>query len=522
MPLTEKLSKMRFKSKENNKVGLTSTYLGYFLTILVVGLIMRIYTLYSPITIFEAKTYYYAEGALPIQKLMLTYIPAFYLRVFALFLYIIAAIIIWFYGYHGLYEKLIMLLFITLEPHFLITSVFGTLFFLSFVLFLAIYFIIKRMENTIAKSIILGLLIGISLVTGPHVAFYLIIILSFEFISKISKAYRLSYIIEKVEKTAEKIGKIRAYMEIARSETLKDKLKSSEKKGEEILNKQKKEFYEIISSLENPLNANNMLTVMIAIVVATALAIPFGVMDIVRALFWFPWYFVGPLKGYLSEGYVVILTVVLYFPIVLLAIYAILFKEIEPSQATSFILLILLPINPYLGFADLLIPLYFVFEAIVKNINNFRETFASSTVFKVLVIVLLALSLYQSAITVYASHNGTEPLVGGAFIDMEALDTAKEYSLLYSGIYPTVDVREGAEVVKYYVKLKGYIIDEFGNVIVGYNLSEFGENYMYIGKIKVIEVQQNDLWTWVNPWKYFMRINTSEKFFDVALRLTET
>jgi len=522
MPFNEKLSKMIFRGKENDKVGLTPTYLGYFLAILVVGLIMRIYAIFSPITIFEAKTYYYAEGTLPIQKIMLTYISPFYLRVFSLLLYIIAGIIIWFYAYYHLYEKLIMLLFITLEPHFLVTSAFGALFFLSFVLFLVIYFTIKRMENTVVRSIVLGLLIGFSLVTGPHVAFYLIMILSFEFISKISGAYRLNNLLEKVEKTTEKVGKIRAYMEIAKSEDLKEKLKSSEKKGEEILNKHKREFYEIVSSLENPLNANNMLTVMIAIIVATALAIPFGVMDVVKALFWFPWYFVGPLKEYLSEGYIAIPTIILYFPIVLLAFYAILFKEIEPSQATSFILLILLPINPYLGFEDLLIPLYFVFEAIIKNIHNFRESFASSTIFRISILILLVLSLYQSAITVYATHNGTEPLVGGTFIDMEALDAAKEYSLLYTGVYPTVYIYEDAEVVKYYVKLKGYVIDEFGNIIVGYNLSDIGENYMYVGRIKVIEVRQNDVWTWMNPWEYFMRIANNEKFFDVALRLTET
>jgi len=261
---------------------------------------------------------------------------------------------------------------------------------------------------------------------------------------------------------------------------------------------------------------------LVAVIVATALALPFGVVEVIRALFWFPWYFVGPLKGYLSEGYIAVLTTILYFPIILIAFYAILFKEIEPVQATCFILLILLPLNPYLGFEDLIIPLYFVFEAVVKNIGSLKESFASSTVFRVFVALLLAISLYQTAITVYALHNGTEPLVGGAYIDMGALDRAKDYSLMYAGVYPTVYISPDADVVKYYVKLKGYDIDEFGNVIIGRNLTYVGENYMYVGEIKFVEVQQRNISTWLSLKSYFMRALDNEQTFDVVLRLTET
>jgi len=260
---------------------------------------------------------------------------------------------------------------------------------------------------------------------------------------------------------------------------------------------------------------------MFLIITAVLVSISFGVENTVKSLLWFPMYFLGDLKGILSIGGASFVRVLMYSPVILVAIYFVLFGECKSEHALSFILLLLLPLNPHIGVEDLLIPLYMMFDVITLNVESLKEAL-SRVSFRVVVIALVVLSIYQLVLVVYATPQGYEPITGGAFVDMSAVSRAFNYSLQSYQGYPMFYVKEDADAVKYYLVAEGYIVDPYGIIIVSKNSSFVEENplsYAYVGDVKYTVIHE---WEFIKPSVYFTRHGIQPIRAVVAIKLGST
>ncbi len=180
-----------------------------------------------------------------------------------------------------------------------------------------------------------------------------------------------------------------------------------------------------------------------------------------------------------------------------------------------------LTLNPHIGVEDLLIPLYMMFDVITLNIEPLKEAL-SRVPFRVVIIALVVLSIYQLALVVYATPQGYEPITGGAFVDMSAVSRAFNYSLQSYQGYPMFYVKEDADAVKYYLVAEGYIVDPYGIIIVSKNASFVEENplsYAYVGDVKYTVIHE---WEFIKPLVYFTRHGIQPIRAVVAIKLGST
>jgi len=495
--------------------------LGYFIAITVVGILIRVYLMFSPVTLLESIIKYNTSVMYPLQRILESSLGVIHLRVLGIFLYVLSVIIIWFLIYDETISKLIMSSFISLEPHLLLYSIFNISYFIPLVIFLAVYGISKKLPASNTKALMVGMLIGFSAVFSPHVLFYLSLMYMVKALTSLQSLVNVRSYIERLKDVHEKLGRVRGYLNVTKNEELKRKLESSEKKLVEISSKYTEEALGRIESVLSLVSPYSIMTLTFLIITAVLISISFGVENTVKSLLWFPMYFLGDLKGILSIGSASFVRVLMYSPVILMAIYFVLFGECKSEHALSFILLLLLPLNPYIGVEDLLIPLYMMFDVITLNIEPLKEAL-SRVSFRVVVIVLVVLSIYQLALVVYATPQGYEPITGGAFVDMSAVSRAFNYSLQSYQGYPMFYVKEDADAVKYYLVAEGYIVDPYGIIIVSKNASFVEENplsYAYVGDVKYTVIHE---WEFIKPSVYFTRHGIQPIRAVVAIKLGST
>ncbi|MCD6503191.1 MAG: hypothetical protein J7K58_03040 [Euryarchaeota archaeon] len=493
--------------------------IGYLMAILVLGVLIRVYLIFSPMMILEGFMKYNLETLYPLQKVLYTYMSVFQLRVVGIISYVITLLIIWFLVYEDIIDKTLMASFVTIEPHFLLYSIFDPAYYIPFTLFLTVYGLSRRMPPETTKAIIVGMLIGFSMVFSPHVVFYLSLMYLVRVFASIYSLRDVSLYVDRLKDVHEKLGRVRGYLNVAKSDELKRRLKDSERRLTEISQKYVKSIKESLSAVTRLVSPLVALTIVFTVITATVIALPFGLENVVKVLFWFPMYFLGGLKQMYSLGYISLVRVLLYFPAVLLAIYFILLGECKSDHGLAFLLFVLVPLNPHIGAEDLLIPIYLVFEVITLNKESLKDIMAKR-VPQVVVMALVVLSLYQTALTIYATPFGYEPITRGAFLDMSAISRAFEYSLQNYEGYPMFDVKEDARNLEYYLIASGYIVDPRGNILVTHNtfiIEEHTLSYAYVGDVKYTFMTGSEF---IKPSVYFTRHGIQSARAIVALKIS--